>query len=121
MDMSIESCAKRYEKKRRAILSAIDSGLVSASMSGIEYYPSDRFRELHDDTVIRVNLTWDGENHIDRPNWKSEFLEYAAKMDGPAVVNRGSDGSIHISGGTFNSCEELSSFINGALKLEEKP
>lgn len=80
-DMSVKACADRFNAKRKAILEHIRKGKVSASMSGIEYYPKD-FHDLtvNDPIVIKVALTWNGTAHIDRPNWLEEYEAYKKEM-----------------------------------------
>lgn len=75
-DMSVEACAKRYEAERSSIIGAIHREIVSSSMSGLEYYPEEHFIDLRDESLIEANMTWDGSQHIDRPDWKNEFALY---------------------------------------------
>lgn len=59
--------AARYDAQRAAILDAIGSGRVSASMSGIEYcnkpWADLDLENDSDRAIISAALTWDGEQH----------------------------------------------------------
>lgn len=76
-DMSVDACAKRFNESRRRILESITAGRVSASMSGIEYYIDD-FENLgdRDEHAKEMALTWNGQKHIHRPNWKREYDDW---------------------------------------------
>lgn len=59
--------ARRYDEHREGLLGSIRAGKVSASMSGIEYYPKP-WAELDlasdgDRYVISTALTWNADEH----------------------------------------------------------
>lgn len=80
-DMSVLACAARYEKRVMYISRRINQGSVSASMSGIDAYPTEKFHDLKHDEIIKVNLTWNGRQHISRPSWREEFEAYCAAKE----------------------------------------
>jgi hypothetical protein len=59
--------ARAYDEKRNRILAAIETGEVSASMSGIEYYPKPwvdlDMNDPFDVSLISSALTWNGFEH----------------------------------------------------------
>lgn len=67
MSRTLGEIAREYDGRRNKILNSIAEGKVSASMSGIEYYPKP-WAELDmsnpvDAYLILTNLTWDGQRH----------------------------------------------------------
>lgn len=79
-DMSVSTCMDRYQEERDGIIANIRAGNVSASMSGIEYYPKDApdLDPDQDSFVIETALSFNGQVHVDRPDWRQEFLEWKA-------------------------------------------
>ena len=84
--MSAQACADRYNATRERILENIKESRVSASMSGIDYYP-DEFSKISGrypvesvefEHFVKPRMTWDGEKHIYRPNWRQEYLNWVA-------------------------------------------
>ena len=82
-DMPVAACMARYDVDRQRVLSLIRDGKVSVSMSGIENYPCPaRDLTLPDNEYdVETILTWDGQRHIQRPNWRAEFESWAAQPD----------------------------------------
>lgn len=83
VERTLKSVAEVYNTKRDAILTSIHEKNVSASLSGIEYYPKP-WEELDlndpfDLTIIVNSLTWDGEVHthtgLRKLSEKEIFLE----------------------------------------------
>ena len=84
-DMSVQACMDRYDQQREKLLALIREGRVSAAMSGIEYYPCPA-RDLasaNDWYVVEVSLTWNGQAHISRPNWRDEYLTWLNAKETP--------------------------------------
>lgn len=79
-DMSVRAIAERYASARLHWVERIKAGDISASMSGIEDYPETKFHHLTDEYFIKPRMTWNGERHIDRPDWRAEFDAYRAGM-----------------------------------------
>ena len=77
-DMSVAACMARYDADRERRLILIGEGRVSASMSGIEYYPfAAKDADIdRDPTPIKGAMTWNGQVNIRRDNWRQEFLEW---------------------------------------------
>lgn len=64
-DRTLAAIGARYDEKRETILARIRSGEVSASMSGIEYYPEPWTKldmaDPADALIISRQLSWDPE------------------------------------------------------------
>jgi hypothetical protein len=79
-DMSVAACMARYDATRNRILCHIRAGDISASMSGIEYYPCAAIdlNLAENEYDIKTSLTWNGEKRIYRPTWRKEFTAWKA-------------------------------------------
>ncbi|MGJ8624628.1 MAG: hypothetical protein ACSHW1_17940 [Yoonia sp.] len=65
-DMTYEECRRRYTESRERILASIRAGGVSASMSGIEYYPVDwdDCEPSQFEMYLKSAMTWNGLFHF---------------------------------------------------------
>ena len=75
-DMSVAACMARYTAFRARIHAAISHGYVSASMSGIEFYPCEAKSLGDHPDMLKIAMTWNGAHHIDRPNFMAEYAAW---------------------------------------------